>query len=299
MNDQHEVFQFGELIPYQERLNEIPVLEPYSTRDGDTLSFRRYLAMSDVHVILLHGSSAHSAYLDPFAKHLSDLDIANVYALDLRGHGPNPKCRGDINYIGQIEDDIADLIAHIQLNVGESAKFIIAGHSSGGGMALRFAGSQYSSLVSGAFLLAPYFGHNAPMARKNAGGWAMPSIAKIIGISILNGFGVQRYNGMKVLKFNLPEKYHTGYETLQYSFRLMNGLHPLDYQASLSCMRAPLLIVVDSKDEALHATKFESNVLPYKADTEVSYIQGSSHLGIVLNDSAMAEVAAWIGELGG
>ena len=296
MKKENEPYKFAELFPDPELLNEIPPLESYSARDEATLSFRRYQANSNVHAILLHGSSAHSAYLHPFAKHLSDAGVSNVYALDLRGHGPNPKRRGDIDYITQFEDDIADLIAHIKSSAGDDAKFIVGGHSSGGGTALRFAGSQYSSLVSGVFLLAPYFGHDAPMVKKNAGGWADPNVAKIIGISILNGFGIKKFNGAKVLRFNLPEKYQNGHETLEYSFRLMIGMHPVDYKESLGVMSSPLLVLVDREDEALYATEFEANIHPYKADAVVSCLQGSSHLGIVLNESAMAQTVEWIRE---
>lgn len=294
MGKENEAYDFSEISPSQELLNEIPPLEPYQARDGTSLSFRRYQAKSNNYVILLHGSSAHSAYLHPFAKYLSDTNDANVCALDLRGHGVDPQRRGDIDYIGQLEEDIADLIANIKSTAGDDAKFIIGGHSSGGGTALRFGGSQYGSLVRGVFLLAPYFGHDAPMVKKNAGGWAAPSILKIIGISILNGFGIKRFNGTKVLRFNLPEGYQNGHETLEYSFRLMIGMHPTDYKESLSNIDLPLLILVGTKDEALNPTKFEPNILPYHYDVEVTYVDESSHLGIVLNDSAMAKTASWI-----
>ena len=61
-------------------------------------------------------------------------------------------------------------------------------------------------------------------------------------------------------------------------------------------MDSPLLVLVDSEDEALHATEFEANIHPYKGDAVVSCLQGSSHLGIVLNESAMAQTVEWIRE---
>jgi hypothetical protein len=45
---------------------------------------------------------------DPFFSRL--VDYGNLLAPDLRGHGPLAAHRGDIDYIGQFEDDIADLI---------------------------------------------------------------------------------------------------------------------------------------------------------------------------------------------
>jgi alpha-beta hydrolase superfamily lysophospholipase len=270
-------------------------LEPYQTRNGSALSFRRYPAESNTHLILIHGSSAHGAYLHAFAKYLSKRKVANVYAPDLRGHGPSPQRRGDIDYIGQLEDDLADLISHIKKGASKDARFIVGGHSSGGGLALRFSGGPHGNLAQGFVLLAPYLGHDAPMVKKNSGGWADASILKIVGISVLDGFGVKRFNGSPVLRFNLPKKYHNGYETLKYSFRLMRGMHPDSYKASLKTTRGPLLILVGSEDEAFHAEGFNAGVVPYKPDAKVTFVKGGSHLGIIMSEPAMAETARWIG----
>ena len=297
MSTPREAFKFAELFPLREQIAEFSPLEPFEARDGTSLSFRRYTADSDVHAILLHGSSGHSAYLHPFAKYLSERGIANVYALDLRGHGPAPSRRGDIDFIGQLEEDIADLIGVIRSEAGEAARFIVGGHSSGGGMALRFAGSAYGHLTSGVLLLAPYLGHKSPMVKRNAGGWASPNLPKIIGLSILNGFGITRYNGAKVLRFNLPEQYRNGYETLEYSFRLMTGLHPADYRAALRTTRAPLLILVGTEDEAFHAGEFARGILPYKADARIAYVEDGLHLGIIMSEAAMEQAARWISTL--
>lgn len=292
-----EPFKFAELFPLRDQIAEMSPLEPYRARDGSVLSFRRYPADSGTHLILVHGSSAHSAYLHAFAKYLCQAGVANVYAPDLRGHGPSPQRRGDIDYIGQLEDDLADLISHIKQGASKGSRFIVGGHSSGGGLALRFAGGPHGYLAQGFVLLAPYLGHDAPMVKRNAGGWADPSILKIVAISVLDGFGVRRFNGSRVLRFNLPEKYRNGYETLEYSFRLMRGMHPDSYRDSLRTIRAPLLIVVGSEDEAFHAEEFQAGVVPYKPDAKVSFVKGGSHLGIIMSEPAMAETARWMGSI--
>ncbi len=296
MREPDEPFKFAELFPLRDQINEMSRLQPFQARDGTALSFRRYSAGSNTHLILIHGSSAHSAYLHAFAKHLSDRGAANVYLPDLRGHGPVPAHRGDIDYIGQLEDDLADLISHIREGVPNDTRFIVGGHSSGGGLALRFGGGQYGPLAQGILLLAPYLGHDAPMVKKNAGGWAQADIPRIIGLSILNGFGIERFNGARVLRFNLPTKYQNGYETLEYSFRLMKGMHPDAYETSLKNCKAPLLLLVGSEDEAFHAREFQSGVLPYKPDAKISFVKGGSHLGIIMSEAAMAEAARWLKE---
>jgi non-heme chloroperoxidase len=293
----NEPFKFAELFPLRDPIAEMPPLEDYQARDGATQSFRRYSCESEVHAILIHGSSSHSAYLHAFAKYLSLNNVANVYAVDLRGHGPSPRRRGDIDYVNQLEDDIADLIGYIKNQPLNVEKFIVGSHSSGGGMALRFGGGKYGHLAQGILLLAPYLAHKAPMVKRNAGGWASANIPKIIGLSILDGMGIRIFNSTKVLKFNLPQRYHTGYETLEYSFRLMIGMHPVSYQTSLIKTKAKLLIIVGTDDETSHANEFEAGVLPYKADAQVSLVEGVAHLGIIMSESAMCKTAQWINEI--
>ena len=95
--------------------------------------------------------------------------MAQVYTPDLRGHGINPIKRGDINYINQLEDDLADFVSIIKKKHPNST-LIIGGHSSGGGLAIRFAGSQYNKSVDAYLLLSPYLEHDAPTFRLDAGG---------------------------------------------------------------------------------------------------------------------------------
>ena len=294
MSESEGAFDVTELFPLIDQIAEMAPLEPYKARDGAELRFRRYEANTNVHFILIHGSSSHSAYWHPFAKFVSESGGANVYAVDLRGHGPQPLRRGDIDYIDQLEDDLADLIDHIKASEAGTGRFLIGGHSSGGGMALRFAGGRYKDLVEGALLFAPYLGHKAPMVKKNAGGWVSPNIPKIAALKLLNTFGIRFLNGTKVLTFNLPEKYHTGYETLEYSFRLMEGMHPVSYQTSLVQSKAKIMLVVGTGDEAFRTEQFKKGILPYKPEAEFHFVEGAKHLGLLMNAEAMDAVSSWV-----
>jgi alpha-beta hydrolase superfamily lysophospholipase len=100
------------------------------------------MADADTVLILLHGSGWRSSYLLPLAEFVSSENLAHVYTPDLRRHGLNPARRGDIDYVAQLEDDVADLITVIKRKHPNTA-VIVGGHSSGGGLALRFAGDQF------------------------------------------------------------------------------------------------------------------------------------------------------------
>ena len=270
----------------------LPGLLKFTARDGTNLHYRHYPAESDTAVILLHGSGSHSRYLLPLAKRLSGKGEAQIFTPDLRGHGENPVRRGDIDYIEQLEDDVMDLIVYIRKTYSIKT-IVIGGHSSGGGLALRFAGSQYGLEAQGYVLLAPFLRHDAPTMRTNAGGWARPYIKRTIGLSILNGFGIRWLNGLDVIAFNMPQAFRDGTETLAYTYRLNTGYAPRDYTADLRAIKVPLLVVVGTGDEAFDAEQFEPTMSQY-AETEVVLLDGVSHMGVVVGEAVRSTLLAWL-----
>ena len=278
-------------------MNSAPPTQTYRARDGTLLPFRHYAGNSQTALVLLHGSAGDSAYLQPFAQALSRANEASVYTPDLRGHGLSPQRRGDIDYIEQLEDDLADFIDHIRATTACS-KLMVGGHSGGGGLTLRFGGGRHGNLANGYLLLAPFLGHNAPTVKRRSGGWVIPSVGWIVAIAILNGFGFKAFNHFKVLRFNLHGKLRTGTETPAYSFRMMMGLNPIDYRAELRAMKAPALVLVGSEDEAFLAIEFEDAILRHKPDAELRVIEGPTHAGLMESSEAIAETSRWIASHG-
>jgi acetyl esterase/lipase len=136
--------------------NSAVPLQRYSARDGADLGFRRWESgREDLPLIVaVHGSGWHGQQFSTLGAALARQGLGDVIAPDLRGHGPNPERRGDVDYIGQFEDDLADLIAQ-QVRPGQ--RVVMLGHSSGGGLVIRFAGgahgynhsTQITDLLSG------------------------------------------------------------------------------------------------------------------------------------------------------
>ena len=122
-----------------------------------------------------------------------------IYALDIRGHGASGT-RGDIGYVGQLEDDLADFVASIRKTTA-SAPLTLIGHSSGGGFALRVAGSPIQNLFDRTVLLAPYLGYDAPSSRPNSGGWASPDIPRFLGLLVLRQIGIDCCEALPMIAF--------------------------------------------------------------------------------------------------
>ena len=291
---QNEGLRFDELaIDY----SELPELSRYAARDGTVLPVRHYPvvppAPSDRVLVLIHGSGYHSRYLMPLAERIAASGTAQVYTPDLRGHGSSPARRGDIDYADQLEDDMVDLITHIR-ELNPAARIFVGGHSSGGGLALRFAGSGHGSENAGYVLLSPFLRHDAPTSRSNAGGWAKPKTLRIIALAILNAMGVSRFDDTVVIEFSMPEEVRDGTETLAYTHRLNTGLAPRHYGSDLEAIDTPLLVLVGGDDEAFIAEKFPETVSSHAPGAVVKIVPDTSHMGIVVGEASAEILIRWL-----
>src|SRR5271170_3297965 len=92
-----------------------PDLSRFQARDGTWLAYRLYPAANgarDRIAILAHGSSASSIEMNAVAAALAAKGVTAV-APDVRGHGASGT-RGDIAYPGELDDDLADLVAGLR-----------------------------------------------------------------------------------------------------------------------------------------------------------------------------------------
>jgi alpha-beta hydrolase superfamily lysophospholipase len=196
-----------------------------------------------------------------------------------------------VDYIGQLDDDLADLISACR-TFYKPHKIIIGGHSSGGGLALRFASGKGARDVDALLLLAPYLKHDAPTTRTDAG-WAEANIPRVLAITLLNALGIHFLDHVTTVTFNLPEKYRDGTETLAYSHALISSYTAENYAQDLEKLNKPLLVLVGEKDEVLHASKF-SSVIPKRNTTCTEVLAGLTHMGIVVNLDAISAVEGWL-----
>lgn len=270
----------------------LPPRQSCKARDGKEITYRHYPAGADTVLILLHGSGWHSQYLLPLAKSISDDGLAAVYTPDLRGHGLTPERRGDVDYIDQLEDDLADFLTHIQ-DRHPNSKLILGGHSSGGGLAIRFAGSRYAEKIDAYLLLSPFLKYNAPTMRTNSGGWAHVHTARIIGLSMFNMMGIHRFDHLTAIEFNMPASAQDGTETLLYSHRLNTAYAPRHYKKDLAAIEQPVLVAVGECDDAFIAEQFESVMSPYTS-VKVELLPEVSHMGIVVGPEVRLVVKAWL-----
>lgn len=261
--------QSGEAVSTSELLS-------YTARDGTKLNYRQFGKAGAPLIIIIHGSSAHGGLYEQLSVGLSEL--GTIITPDLRGHaGLTPA--GDVSYIGQLEDDLADLIASTR--VQNNQPVILVGHSSGGGLAVRYAGNADHDQPDGVVLLAPYLGYNSPTMKTESGGWAQTLTRRIIGLSMLNGVGVRLLNHLQVISFRVPENAEALKMTESYSFRMNTSFAPRrDFKKDMAALPR-FKILIGQQDEAFTASEFEPLLKSFDNNGSVEVLEGLSHLDII------------------
>lgn len=268
----------GAGLQFPERQGGIaaPAPRTYTARDGVGLAYRLFPGPEGAPlVVLIHGSGAHGLYYAGLADRLSRQ--ATVLLPDLRGHGQSRAAAPDVSHIGQLEEDIADLA---RAHLAEGQTFVLTGHSSGGGLAIRYAGGEEHPRPDGAMLLAPFLKYDAPTIREDSGGWAYPLTRRIVGLSMLNAVGIRALNGLTVIEFNVPQALR-GEMTAAYSYRLNASYAPRgDYLKDISALPEFLLVAGDA-DEAFRADRYEATMAPANSGGDYHLIPAVTHLGAI------------------
>ncbi|THD66047.1 MAG: alpha/beta hydrolase [Bradyrhizobium sp.] len=271
----------------------LPVIERFQARDGTELAYRHYPAGSPATgrvAVVIHGSSGSSGTTIHALSGALAAHGVETFAVDIRGHGASGT-RGDIAYVGQLEDDLADFIAVVRKTV-PTAPLTLVGHSSGGGFALRVAASPIQGLFARTVLLAPYLGYAAPTNRPDSGGWASADIPRILGLLALRAVGIRCCEALPVLAFAVPPNSEKVL-VQTYTDRLMRNFanHP-DFRRDLAGATRPLTIFSGADDELMLAGNYAEAVRGVKPSVDVKLVAGVNHMGIVSDPAAISIIAA-------
>jgi len=277
----------------------MPGLERFPARDGTGLAYRHYpprgTAVGRI-AVLVHGSSGSSASVHALSDALAARGV-ETFALDIRGHGGSGT-RGDIGYVGQLEDDLADMVAVVR-KTAPTAPLTLIGHSAGGGFALRVAGSPIQDLFARTVLLAPFLGVFAPTNQPNWGGWANADIPRIVALTALRKIGIACCDALPVLAYAVPPKSSLR-QTAVYSERLRSnfGVHT-DFRTDLAAATQPLSIFAGAEDELMRSEQYAAAVHAVAPSASVKLIDGVNHMGIVSDPSAISVIADDVARSGG
>ncbi|BAL79324.1 alpha/beta hydrolase [Bradyrhizobium cosmicum] len=270
----------------------LPPLERFQARDGTWLGFRHYAANGAATgrgAIFIHGSSGSSATVNHALTHAMSAHGVETWALDIRGHGGSGT-RGDIGYVGQLEDDLVDFVAEVR-KTAPDLPLTLVGHSAGAGFSLRVAATPImQDMFVRTVLLAPYLGYDAPTNRPNSGGWASADIPRFLGLAALRKLGIDCCSQLPVLALAVrPNMEKILVST--YSDRLMRNYATRGYRLDLPAVTHPMTIFGGAEDEMMISDKYAETVQAIKPSVDVKLLAGINHMGIVTNPKAVNAIA--------
>jgi len=270
----------------------------FTVRDNKRIFVYRFAKKSDNTIIVIHGVSSNAYMYNKTAGLLQEATQTEVYAIDLRGHGQSEGNSGDVDYINQYVDDLADIIKEIRKEK-PNGKIIIAGHSMGGGIALRYAMAKQYEQPDGFLLFAPLIGHNSPAyAQDQVSGGTIEEpfmkihIERIIGLTMLNEIDNHAYDSLPVLFLNLPE----AVTLRKYSYRANKSMTPDDYVAGLRAVNKPMLVLMGNEDEVFSASATKEAIMK-NSNAGFQIIDKASHNGVRENVQSFIFIKEWLSKL--
>ena len=278
----------------------LPALERFQARDGTWIGYRHYAPSGPATgggAIFIHGSSGSSGTVNHALTHAIAARGVETWALDIRGHGGSGT-RGDIGYVGQLEDDLVDFVAHLRKTAPDLPLTLI-GHSAGAGFSLRVAATPImQDMFVRTVLLAPYLGYDAPTNRPNAGGWASIDLPRFFGLTALRKLGIDCCSQLPVLALAVPPT-SARYLVSTYSDRLMRNFATRGYRLDLPATTRPVTIFGGAEDEMMISDKYAEAVQAVKPSVDVKIIDGINHMGIVTQPKAISVIADDVATRGG
>jgi len=265
----------------------LPSLEFYQARDGQKLAYRNYEGHPGRGVVIaVHGSTGFSIAMHAIAAALQARG-QTVYTLDLRGHGESGSL-GDVSYIDQPLDDLADLLHKIDGGAQASEKKILLGHSLGGAFVLKVAASSLSRKFDGFVALSPPLGVSKIASKPHAGGWAHTAVPRIIALSILNRFGVHILDHLPTIAFATVANPKGNRATI-YSHALFASLSlPRSWEPVVARIDKPTVIMIGETDELFNAAAYGPEIASANPKIPVVVVPQTGHMDMVLNSNAFS-----------
>jgi non-heme chloroperoxidase len=265
---------------------DVPAPRQFRARDGASLQYYVYRAEPDKIAVLVHGSAGPGSSMHALAQSLRVAGIT-AYVLDIRGHGGSGR-RGDIDYIGQLDDDLSDFVAQLgPAKHGETRTLV--GFSAGAGFTIRFAGGPNGTLFDRYVSLSPIL-PGAPTMRPNAGGWTNIALPRLITIAYLGRLGVHWFDGFPVIGYAVSRDPSQD-TTASYSYRLMMNFGAgRGYETYLKNIRRPAAILVGDADEQVVADQFAPLLQRLEVNIPVTLVPNMKHADMIAAPEALQMV---------
>lgn len=271
----------GVRLAYDDFVADETSSEGLSFHDSDSVH-----GASKACLIFLHGSTYNSRRYANIAKAMCRQGY-RVCLLNWRGHGDSDGNPGDVSYVGQLEDDLADMIELVKVQDPE-ASIVIGGHSAGAVVCLRYVDKYGCDDIKAISIVSPVI--NGPLETvrypQPSSAWQYKLIyfrkakpihaapeAALQHAPILNmkAFGLAKIlpflRHKRILSFPASERMaKLEGRVLDYSYNLMLSCDINAYPRAFNKVRVPAFLLVGEEDEVIHPslmdTIFHWHLLP-------------------------------------
>lgn len=121
--------------------------------------------------------------------------------------------------------------------------------------------------------------------------WTAVSTGRIIGLAIVDHFGVHWWDGLPVLEFPVPED--SDATTRTYSWRMQRNFGADDnYLADIRQAIRPVQVFVGGSDEILDAQALKAEFQSQRSDMPVTIISGLGHSDMLTQPDAIRTLVA-------
>ena len=246
---------------------------------------------------MIHGSSGSSGgTIHALSGALAARGV-ETWAIDIRGHGASGT-RGDIGYVGQLEHDLADLVAVIRktapIGAADAGRPLLRRRLCVAGRRLADPGPVRAHRAARALSRLQFADHRA-----NSGGWASADIPRIVGLAVLRAVGITCCEALPVLALAVPPNSEKNL-VATYSDRLMRNfaVHDGNFHRDLAAARKPVTLISGADDELMLVDKYAPAVHAVAPAVDVKLIDGVNHMGIVSAPRAISIIADEVAKAG-
>lgn len=241
---------------------------PFCKIDDVKLYYEDYGMQDQLPLILLHGVMGNSESWKPQVEHFRDK--RRIVVFDLRGHGQSDKPPEKYS-IKQFSEDLFSFMKNLEIE-----KAIIAGHSMGGMIALKFA-LDHQEMVERLILIDT-------AAKVSFGRKLLLSISKFLMNISYESF-VRRYISITLRKSYSQSELEKAQEkvlkTPKYVAKsCFAAIKDFDVTSELASIQVPTFIVHGSEDtqQPLSQAKYMKGHIP---EAELVIIEGAGHAAVI------------------
>lgn len=272
----------------------------FKVRDGATIAARVHGDDDLPTLLVIHGVASQAKDMDEMAALLTKTVKLRVIAIDMRGHGRSSGTRWQLDHVGQFEEDVSDIIGQIR-SEAPSKPVVLAGHSMGGGIALRYSLASNNAPADGFLLLTPLLGGDSPSMKKTQS--SEPKMGespaaespvifrtpRMIGVIMLHSIGITAFDQLPIMLFNHPDRPSYGFAALA----SMQPNAPADYRVALKAVSKPLVLIAGDKDEYFEAATFPK-IISENGNGDSFLVENANHTSVLTDVRSIKIMTDWL-----